>query len=279
MKISCATYALWAVATFLPPALLPQSPPSPDRWAKSSPAAALADPDFYQLSIDDRTTVLRRIDPKFAKMNQIKQDDYVWKTETANLPKPPTPKQVFTWDSNRPASTMGESVQAVEGEGIRVEASLQRDEFYRAHLRIVNRTKTPLKLCPRVFVLNVVEPKPQALAFEYPSRVAHEIVRAAENRRMRHEMQRSPSELGAKEGKATVAQNRVPTNGPGVSDLRSASDRATDILKDHLVEGAVDPGATSVGDVWFQRARGAKTFLLRVYVGEFAFDIPLALKR
>ena len=42
MKISCVSYILWAVATFLPPALLPQSTPSPDRWAKSSPAAALA---------------------------------------------------------------------------------------------------------------------------------------------------------------------------------------------------------------------------------------------
>jgi hypothetical protein len=279
MKTTCANLVLWAVVLFSVPCLFPQPTPNPDRWANATPAAALADPDFYLLSIEERTILMRHLDPKFAKMFPDKQSVYLWKAENENLPKPPTPKQVFTWDAGHPASAAGDSVRAIEVEGIRVEASLRHEDFYCARVKFVNRTKVPLKVCPRTFTLTTVDSKPRVLIFEYPARVAHEIVRTAENRLARRELQRSPTELGSKEGKSTVPQNQVPTTAPDRSGLRTASDRANSILTNYMPEGSVDPGSATEGEVFFQRARGAKQLLLRVYAGEFAFDIPLPLQR
>lgn len=244
-----------------------------DRWSKSDTATVLADPEFYKLTVRERKSTLERIDRKFAKMSYEKQDAFVWNAETANLPKPAPPKEVFTWNAGKPGSTANESTKIVEGAGIRVEASLAQEEFYRGRIRITNNSKAPLKVCPQMFVLNVIQPKPQALSFEYPSRVAYQIMKAAEKRDASL-MSRQTATAPGGGGGGAVPQLQVGHSADSSNVLRTASDRATGILQTYLIEGVVNPSDKLEGNVYFQRCRGAREFTLRVAVGDYAFDIP-----
>jgi hypothetical protein len=262
-----------AVMLLLVRGLLAQAPTPADRWNKSDASTVLADPEFYKLGVDERRSILERIDRKFGKIPYEKQDAYLWKAETANLPKAAPPKEVFTWKAGNPGNTATESTKIMESAGIRVEASLGREEFYCSHIRILNKTKAPLKVHPQTFVLNVAQPKPQVLSFEYPSRVAYQLKKVAAKRSF-DEMarQKGTAPNGVTGGK--VPQIQVGTSADTLTGVRTAADRAAEILQTYLIEGVVDPADKLEGEVYFQRCRGAREFLLRVFVGEYAFDIP-----
>jgi hypothetical protein len=273
VKTTFYRQALAAAMVFVVRGLLAQSPAPADRWNNSDAATVLADPEFYKLTVNDRKRILERIDRKFAKMTYEKQDAYLWNAETANLPKPAPPKEVFTWKVDNPGCTATESTKIMESAGIRVEASLGREEFYRSHIRILNNTKAPLKVRPQTFVLNVVRPKPQALSFEYPGRVSYQVMKVAE-KRSADEMARQRGTAPSGMTGGTVPQIQVGTSVDTSTGVRSAADRAGEILRTYLIEGVVDPAGKLEGEVYFQRCRGAREFLLRVAVGEYAFDIP-----
>jgi len=273
MKRSFGRLTLAAATVFVVHGLAAQTPDPVERWNKSDSATVLADPEFYKLTVRERKSILERIDRKFAKMSYEKQDSFLWNAETASLPKPAPPKEVFTWSANPPGSAASGSTRIVEGAGIRVEASLAREEFYSSHIRITNSGKAPLKVRPRTFVLNVTQPKPQALSFEYPSRVAYQLMKAAEKRDASL-MARQTATAPGGGGGGSVPQIQVGHAADGATGLRAASNRAADILQTYLIEGVVDSSDKLEGEVYFQRHRGARELMLRVVVGDYAFDIP-----
>ena len=96
MRLSSIGKILAATTSILTSCLLAQAPPTADRWKNAAPAVVLADPAFYKLSLDERRNLLKHIDRKFDQMSIDRQEAYLWKVETANLPKPAPPMQVTT---------------------------------------------------------------------------------------------------------------------------------------------------------------------------------------
>jgi hypothetical protein len=205
----------------------------------------------------------------------------MWKLETANLPKPAPPKQVFTWAPNAPGTSATGPVKGLAGADLRVEAALFREDFFRAELRITNLSAAPVEIRPRTFVLNAVKPKPAVLCYEYPDRAALEMINA-EVRRGEGPHASTPM-LSGGTGRSVTSMSGDPSihvaggrpDGPG----QSVQDRAQRALTMYLPEGPLAPRTTLDGNVYFQRHKKAEEFVLRVYVGEFAFDFPMTVPK
>jgi hypothetical protein len=261
--------------------LLAQTPPNADRWKNADPAVVVADPDFYRLSIEERRSLLKSIDRKFGQMSVDRQEDYMWKLETSNLPKPAPPKQVFTWAPNAPGASAAGPAKSLVGADLKVEATLFREDFFRAQLRITNLNTAPAEIRPRTFVLNAVKPKPAVLCYEYADRAALEMIKADARRG-----EGSPASMPMQSG----ATGRNITSSGGLESLQakngrrdgpgeSVQDRAQRALTEYLPEGPLAPRAMIDGNVYFQRHKNAEEFVLRVYVGEFAFDFPMTVPK
>lgn len=269
-----------AVATcILANCLLAQTAPNADRWKNADPAVVVADPDFYRLPIDERRSLLKSIDRKFSQMSVDRQEDYIWKLETANLPKPAPPKQVFTWNPDGSVASATGPVKTLTGADLKVEAALFREDFFRAHLRITNLGAAPVEIRPRTFVLNAVKPKPAVLSYEYPDRAALEMIKADS---------RSGQSSGGSLPMQSGAMGRSITSSGVDSSLRdgrrkgageSVRDRATRALTAYFPEGPLAAHTVVDGNVYFQRHKNAEEFVLRVYVGEFAFDFPMTVPK
>jgi hypothetical protein len=257
--------------------LLAQAPPTADRWKNAEPAVVLADPDFYRLSMDERRSVLKNIDRKFGQMSVDRQEAYMWKLETANLPKPAPPKQVFTWAPNAPGASAPGPVKGFDGPGLRVEAALFREDFFRAQLRITNLGAAPVEIRPRTFVLNAVKPKPAVLCYEYADRAALEMINA-EIRRSEGGGGSLPM-LSGGGGRSLTTGNPTIRGGGRDAAGESVQDRAQRALATYLPEGPLAPHTVLDGNVYFQRHKNAEEFVLRVYVGEFAFDFPMTVPK
>jgi hypothetical protein len=272
---------LAVITSILASCLLAQTPPTPDRWKNAEPAVALADPDFYRLSIDERRNVLKRIDRKFSQMSVERQEAYMWKLETANLPKPAPPKQVFTWAPNAPGTSVAGPVKGLAGAGLGVDVTLFREDFFRAQLRITNVSAAPVEIRPRTFVLNAVKPKPAVLCYEYADRAALEMINADVRRNSGPHA--STPMLSGGTGRSVTSMSGDPSihvaGGRRDGPEESVQDRAQRALTTYLPEGPLAPHTTIEGNVYFQRHKNAEEFVLRVYVGEFAFDFPMTVSK
>jgi hypothetical protein len=268
-----------------------QQNPLPSWWFSSEIKAVMADPLFSALPISTRREILSQIDRKFAKMNSDKQDAFLWSAETTYLPKAPPPKDVFAWNATGPGSTselldIGELAPAigktVTARGLHVQASVDRKlGFFRCHLRIVNEASNAFMIQPRVFVLNVVKPKRYTLFFEYPSRVSYQLIKAG----LHYQLGYTPTERttvrsGTGRTIATIdapdhaAEQEVKETTTSVSV--AAFTVAGTIESKSLKEDPVAPGASVDGDVYFEQSDNAREVVLRVFISEYAFEIPFS---
>jgi hypothetical protein len=234
-----------------PPYPLPRKPQIPSWWLSADPKTVLSDPLFPAFSIEQREEILTQIDPKFAKMSRDNRHAYLWRSETDHLPKATTPSEVIRWNAtDRNCSTefarFNVLRKTITTNSFRVEATLDQVVFFKAHLKIVNKTETAISIVPQTFVLNVAKPKRYTLFFEYPSRVSFEIF-------------------------DRMAAHRPPL---GVEAVKAAADLAQRIEPESMPPGSLLPGMSVEGNVWFEENRYAREVVLRVSIADRAFDIP-----
>jgi len=279
LNLTLLSRMLAVTAFILATCLLGQAPPNADRWKNGDPAVVAADPDFYRLPIDERRSVLKGIDRKFSDMSVDRQEDYIWKLETANLPKPVVPKQVFTWVPDAAGSTSTGPVKTLTGADLKVEVALFREDFFRAHVRITNLGTAPVEIRPRTFVLNAVKPKPVVLAYEYPDRAALEMIKADTRRGGGSGASLPMLSGGGGRNAAESAMDSALKDGRSTGPGGSARDRAARALTEYFPEGPLAARTVVDGHVYFQRNKNAQEFVLRIYAGDFAFDFPMTVPK
>jgi hypothetical protein len=268
---------------------LAQSTPIPSSWFSADPKAVMSDPLFSTLPLSTRTEILEQIDPKFAKMNSDRRDTFLWNAETTYLPKAPVPKEVFRWKPNDPASTtqvtdFGPITKTITAKGLVVQASMQRYSFLESHVRIVNDTTETITVRPQTFVLDVLKPKRYTLFFEYPSRVSYQFIKAGMNYTSPYvPTERTTVRSGTGRTVATV-DSPDPVAKQDVRDVTTAITNAAfsvagTVVPKSLKEGAVRPGSSVEGDVYFERSDKAQEIVLKVVLSDVGFEIPFSLSK
>ena len=283
-----------ALTAALAAVLFGQSTPLPNWWFSADSKSVLADPLFPTLPLTTRKQILSQIDPKFAKMKPADQDRFIWRAETDNLPRASTPKQIFTWKTTDPDCTselleVGWINQAItkriKTHDLSVQAALERFSFLRAHVRIENGTPEAVPIKPQIFVLEPTNPRLKTIFFEYPSRVFYQFVDAALN----YNLDYIPTE------RTTI---RSGTTGPTVATIETPDPVVKQELKDarastlsgafnytatienrSLKEVLLAPGAFAEGDVWFESNDKVREVVLRIFLSDYAFDIPFSLPK
>jgi hypothetical protein len=255
------------VATAIPPkSSVARSPTQIPNWWLSSPdpKRVLADPLFPTLSLDQRTQVLMQIDPKFAKLSSAKRHSYLWLAETNYLPKAAAPREVVTWNAGDPKCSTefdpsGSLRKIITASDFRVEATIHRGlrGFLYSHLTILNNSSKPIDIVPQTFLLNVVGRKQFTLFFEYPQRVTSELY---EN--------------------YFSGVSRLPMSEETAKVITGALiDVAQKIVPESMNESSIPPGELNEGNVWFEQAsNGVREVVLRVFVGERAFDFDFPIQ-
>ena len=230
----------------------PSVPQIPNWWFTADPRKVLADPVFPTLSIEERTRILIQIDPNFAKMSIDKRHAYLWNAETDYLPKAAPPSEIIIWsasDANcrTEFDANGPLKKIINADGVRVAATLETwGAFQRSHLKIVNNSTEPIQIVPQTFVLNVIKPKRYTLFFEYPSRVTRELIMSSLEFSDRHHM-------ATDTGLITWLGNVEPES---------------------IKQGPLLPGTAIEGNVYFEGNKYAREIVLRLSIGNRAFDIP-----
>lgn len=262
----------------------------PNWWLSSDPKKVLADPLFHTLLVTQRIQILSQIDPKFAKMPFAKQDAYLWSAETANLPKAPPPKQIFTWTPADPScladfSHDGMLTRRMEVSGLSVQATLERGGFVYGHLRVENRSEGAVLIRPQTFILRVVKPKADVLYFEYPMRVWWQTTKGVTRLFPTYVPTEQTTVRSADTGR-TVATISTPDQEAKseIKDMygeirKRGYEYAQTIIPNSLAESTLASGASVEGDVYFESSEKAREVILRAFIGEVAFDIPFTLPK
>lgn len=262
----------------------------PNWWLSSDPKNVLADPLFHTLFVTQRVEILSQIDPKFAKLPFKKQDLYLWRAETANLPKASPPKQVIAWSPGDPHCTadlsyQGKLTRRIEAAGFRVQATLERHGFFNWHLRIENLSQDAVLIRPQTFVLQVIKPKNSTLYFEYPMRISWQMTKGimdfgpaftpTERTTVRSGVTGrtvatidSPDQVAKQEMKDTYSQIR-----------QWGLQYTGTIVQKCLTESTVTANRSVEGDVYFESSDKARELVLRVFIGETAFDFPFSMPK
>lgn len=287
-SIEIVALKLAAVAAFGFGLLWSQGTQIPNWWFSADPKKVLADPLFPTLALAERKQVLSQIDPKFAKLSKDKQDSFLWNAETEYLPKADTPSAVFTWTPNDPnsASEIVESAltRSVSGGGLRVAASLERHGFFFSHIRITNNGSSAVEIRTKTFLILVVKPKQFSLFFEYPSRVSYRVLMASADY--------SPGYIPTERTTVSSATGRPVARIDSPDPVaRQKLDEVTQsvqtagfqyslmILRNALQDGIVNPGATAVGDVYFESSSVAREVIVRVFCGGYEYDLPFTVPK
>ena len=270
--------------------LLGQGEQIPSWWFSSTSKLVAADPAFVHLSFDARKKILAQIDPKFAKLSSDKQDLFLWKAETDNLPKAPPPKQFYTWSPTPPTFTaevkdFGDFVPVLTKTSLvspfTVEATVSRAfGFFRAHVRIVNGSQSPQNIRPQIFTLEVVWPKHITLFFEYPNRVSYRLIMGAIHYSDGYVPPSTTVIRSAPSGRAVAT---IETPDPVAKQesrnleaqvVNAGMTLSQQIEPKALKELLLSPGATAEGDVFFERDDYAREVVLKVFVGDILFQFP-----
>ncbi|MDR3719761.1 MAG: trypsin-like peptidase domain-containing protein [Bryobacteraceae bacterium] len=238
------------------PSKTPLAPRIPNWWFTADPKKVLADPLFPTLSIEERTKILIQIDQKFAKMSIEKRNGFLWGAETDYLPKAANPKEVITWNAgdancSTEFDTSGSLKKIITADGIKMTATFEDAGFLKSHLRIVNTSNTILQIFPQTFVVNVIKPKQYTLFYEYPNRVSHE---------------QSMKEIRL----SGLYHTRIDTG---------FMDYVFEMERESMKPGPLLPGMAVEGHVWFEISKYARDVVLRVSIGDRAFDIPFTIER
>lgn len=285
-----ARYGKLLAVTLLAALTFGQSPQIPSWWLSSDPKRVLADPLFHTLFVNQRIQILSQIDPKFAKLSFDKQDAYLWNAETANLPKAEPPKRLFAWNAMNPNSTadfpyQNRLTRSMEAAGFRVQATLERNGFFISHVRVENKANGPVLVRPQTFVLNVSKPKTYALYFEHPLRVWWQTTKGFTSL--------SPTYIPTE--RTTV---RSGNTGRAVATIDSPDQAAKQEIKDmytqmqkwgyeyvktivpnSLTESTLAANAAVEGDVYFEMSDKAREVVLRVFLGDTAFEFPFSIPK
>lgn len=283
-----------AVFVFLASAglLVPQGTTIPNWWFSADPKKVVADPLFPTFSLIERKQILLQIDPTFAKMSSEKQDSYLWIAETRYLPKAPEPKTVFVWQPSDPNCTsefaggISRSLaKGIKASGLYVRASLERfREFAKSHIRISNERDETIVIRPQTFLLAAVKPKPLTLYFEYPSRVSYQLIKAAANYSPAvFPAERSVVRSGTGRTVATIdspdqtAKREIEEMYGRVT--QAALQHSATIMPNSLKECQLRAGQMVEGDVYFEGSDKTRDVILRVFLGDSAFEIPFSIPK
>lgn len=286
MKLSCRV--LFHLC-FLSLSSTAQTVQIPSSWFSADPKSVLSDLRFHTLPSETRIEILSQIDPKFAKLNLKRKEQFLWEAETQNLPKAPTPEQHFIWRPSESSSTskitsFSQITKVLSAGGFIVEASIQRAGFFIARIRIVNQSGSPVKVVPQTFVLDGVKPNRKTLYFEYPSRVSAQYRKAGLNQRVPFiPTERTTVRTASGQTVATIdtpdhdARKEFSNMAHTMTDV--AFLLAENVGRRSLKEAVLGPREALEGDVYFEGSRKVHELVLKLVLAESGFEIPFSFPK
>jgi hypothetical protein len=235
------------------------------RWLSSDPRSVLADPHFYDLGIPEREKVLIEIDPQFRSLSSEKRHSYLWNAETDNLPKPLPAKNTYVWALGNPTSKLelsktNELTKVVDVNRVEVAARIplfnRIGSFFEVHIRITNKSTEPVNVIPQTFFVRAIAGRDSLLRFEYPERIFYEL----SHRMIRAELS----------GRLNAPQDVIGDMNKMVISIPAQAIKQT----------TLGDGETVEGEAYFETPeKKMREFVLNVFVGQDAFQIPFTLAR
>ena len=234
----------------------------------------------------------------FARLPYEKKRRYLYIAEKASFPKP-APRCVVVWNKqcsgcaleiDTDLSPYGVAKRIAAG-GITVRVAINHDPlgYLEAQIAIQNLTASPLQILREAFQVLEIRPKRQTLLFEYPGSVADYCLRSIGQSPAPNpgstlsgmSTVTSPNDSSATSTTRTTAILTPPARDPAWSSgaYDSAVWLARNIREAALNTVELKPGERAKGKVWFQDDRKAVEVVVRIPLGEFAFDVPFSIPK
>ena len=155
--------------------------------------------------------------------------------------------KIKTDQNAQPSYTEGKAVFTVTRDGITIEASFEdTGSDIQADIRIVNSSDRPVEVDPSAFVFEITSPKPKALAFEKPEKVA----------------ERSLTLLTL--DRTGIGGHLVVNTAAQDPKVLQAREQAQAVLGGALRKGPLAPHTGRSGRVYFERQKKKVESVLRV---------------